>query len=63
MGSYTEGGQDTVYFLSSGDRVYDVHIGDTVDQIYSVDAVENGALVFTYKPLSTRQLLALGSGS
>jgi hypothetical protein len=63
MGSYTETGQDTVYFLSSGDRVYDVHLGDTLDQIYSVDAVENGALVFTYKPLSTRQLLALGSGS
>lgn len=63
MGSYTESGQDTVYFLSSGDRVYDVHLGDTLDQTYSVDAVENGALVFTYKPLSTRQLLALGSGS
>jgi hypothetical protein len=63
MGSYTENGQDTVYFLSSGDRVYDVHLGDTIDQIYSVDGLENGALVFTYKPLSTRQLLALGSGS
>lgn len=63
LGSYTERGQDTVYFLSSGDRVYDVRPGDTLDQTYSVDAVENGALVFTYKPLSTRQTLAIGGGS
>ena len=63
MGSYTETGQDTVYFLSSGDRVYDVRVGDTLDQTYSVDSVEDGALVFTYKPLRTRQVLALGGGS
>lgn len=63
LGSYTENGQSTVYFLSSGDRVYDVHTGDTLDQIYSVDGIENGAIVFTYKPLNTRQLLAMGNGS
>jgi len=60
VGSYTEGQQATVYFLTRGDRVYDVKPGDTIDGIYSVDGVENGSLVFTYKPLAIRQTLAIG---
>jgi hypothetical protein len=60
VGSYTEGRQATVYFLTRGDRVYDVKPGDTLDGIYSVDGVENGSLVFTYKPLATRQTLSIG---
>jgi len=63
VGSYTESDRATVYFLTRGDRVYDVRIGDTLDGIYSVDAVQNGALVFTYKPLNTRQTLELGGGT
>jgi hypothetical protein len=60
VGSYTEGQQATVYFLTRGDRVYDVKPGDTLDGIYSVDGVESGSLVFTYKPLAIRQTLAVG---
>lgn len=60
VGSYTEGNQATVYFLTAGDRVYDVRPGDTLDQIYSVDAVENGTMIITYKPLNIRQTLAVG---
>jgi len=62
VGSYAEGSNSTVYFLTRGDRVYDVKPGDTLDQIYSVDAVENGQLVFTYKPLNIRQTLPVGDG-
>lgn len=63
VGTYSDGSQPTVYFLTRGDRVYDVHVGDTLDGIYSVDSVQNGALVFTYKPLNARQTLELGGGT
>jgi len=62
LGSYAEGGNQTVYFLTRNDRVYDVRPGDTLDQTYSVDRVENGQLVFTYKPLNIRQTLPVGGG-
>ncbi|HYL72433.1 MAG TPA: hypothetical protein VEY89_14125, partial [Candidatus Dormibacteraeota bacterium] len=31
MGSYAPNGAKPVFFLTQGDRVYDVHIGDTLD--------------------------------
>jgi hypothetical protein len=60
MGSYAPNGAKPVFFLTHGDRVYDVHIGDTLDGTYSVDAFNNGALVFTYKPLNQQQQLTTG---
>lgn len=62
VGSYAPQGTDAVYFLVRGDRVYDVKPGDTLDGTYSFDRVENGKLVFTYKPLNIRQTLATGGG-
>jgi hypothetical protein len=60
MGSYAPNGAKPVFFLTQGDRVYDVHIGDTLDNTYTVDAFTNGALVFTYKPLNQQQQLSTG---
>jgi hypothetical protein len=60
MGSYAHPGDRTVYFLTRDDRVFDVHIGDTIDNIYSVDGAANGQLLLTYKPLNIQQSLALG---
>ena len=60
MGSYAPSGAKPVFFLTQGDRVYDVHIGDTLDNTYTVDAFNNGALVFTYKPLNQQQQLMTG---
>jgi hypothetical protein len=60
MGSYAHPGDATVYFLTRGDRVFDVHVGDTIDGIYSVDGAANGQLQLTYKPLNIKQTLALG---
>jgi hypothetical protein len=60
MGSYAHPGDATVYFLTREDRVFDVHIGDTIDNIYSVDGAANGQLQFTYKPLNIQQSLPLG---
>jgi hypothetical protein len=63
LGAYSDGGGPTVYFVTRDDRVYDVKPGDTIDQTYSVDAIRDGNLVFTYKPLNVQQLLPLGDGS
>ena len=60
MGSYAPNGAKPVFFLTQGDRVYDVHIGDTLDNTYTVDSFTNGALVFTYKPLNQQQQLITG---
>ena len=60
MGSYTPNGSPAVFFLSSGEKVYDVHLGDTIDNTYTVDALSNGQLVFTYKPLNQQQQLSTG---
>jgi hypothetical protein len=60
IGSYKPDGQAPVFFLTSGDRVYDVHVGDTLDNNYSVDSFANGQLVLTYKPLNIKQQLIAG---
>jgi hypothetical protein len=61
MGSY-EQGETTMYFLTKGDRVYDVKVGDVLDETYKVESVHNGQLIFTYLPLHTSQGLRLGEG-
>lgn len=60
IGSYKPDGQPPVFFLTSGDRVYDVHVGDTLDNTYSIDSFANGQLVLTYKPLNIKQQLQAG---
>ena len=61
IGSYKPDGPPQVLFLSNGDRVYDVHVGDTLDNAYSIDSFSNGVLVFTYKPLNQKQELVAGA--
>ena len=60
MGSYTPNGSPAVFFLTTGEKVYDVHVGDTIDNTYTVDSFANGQLVFTYKPLNQQQQLSTG---
>jgi hypothetical protein len=60
MGSYERPGDAAIYFLTRGDRVFDVRVGDTIDNTYSVDGVANGQLQLTYKPLNIKQTLSLG---
>jgi hypothetical protein len=59
MGSYARPGDAKVYFFTRGDRVFDVHVGDTIDNTYSVDSEVNGVLTLTYKPLNIQQSLAV----
>jgi hypothetical protein len=60
LGSYTDSDNSTVYFVAREDRVYDVKPGDALDQTYSVAGVEDGKLIFLYKPLNVRQSLPIG---
>jgi hypothetical protein len=60
MGSFTPAGAAPVFFLTQGDRVYDVRVGETLQDIYQVDAFSNGQLLMTYKPLNIQQSLSAG---
>jgi hypothetical protein len=60
MGSYTRPGDATVYFLTREERVFDVHVGDTIDGTYKVDGAASGRLLLTYLPLNIQQSLAIG---
>jgi hypothetical protein len=59
MGSYAPIGGRPVYYLVNGDRIFDVHVGDTVDSLYTVDAVQSDQLLLTYLPLKQQQSLSL----
>jgi hypothetical protein len=61
IGSYTPDGQQPVLFLSKGDRVFDVHVGDTLEDTYSVDGFDKSRILLTYKPLKIQQQLIVGS--
>jgi hypothetical protein len=61
LGSYASGAGEPVFFLVKGDSVYDVRIGDVIDNTYSVDSMSNGQLQFTYLPLKISQSLPVGS--
>jgi hypothetical protein len=61
MGSYKPDGAAAVFFLTRGDRVYDVHVGDTLENTYSIDGFNGTQLLLTYKPLNIKQELSAGS--
>jgi hypothetical protein len=61
MGRFVEKGGKPVYYLLKGDRAYDVKVGDTLDGTYTLDADDNGRLLFTYLPLKERQSLGVGN--
>lgn len=61
LGSYARGADKPVFFLTRGEVVLDVRAGDSIDNVYRVEGVENGSLVFTYQPLKQRQSLFVGN--
>lgn len=62
IGSLRPDGSAPVFFLMQGDRVYDVRVGDTLDDTYSVDGFDDDKIVMTYKPLNIQQRLFVGVG-
>ena len=61
LGSYAAEGDQATYFLARDDRIYDVKAGDAIDADYTLIAADGANLIFNYKPLNSRQSLALGS--
>lgn len=62
LGQMTEEGRVTL-FLSVNERNIAVKAGETIDDQYRVDSIENGVAVFTYLPLKYRQTLPVGERS
>jgi hypothetical protein len=60
LGVYEQAGNEPLYLLVRNDRIYEVSIGDTLEDTYSVDGVSNGQLMLTYLPLKTSQGIRLG---
>jgi hypothetical protein len=60
LGSYAADGDQVTYFLSRGDRIYDVKRGDEIDADYTLVEADGTNLIFNYKPMNTRQSLAVG---
>jgi hypothetical protein len=54
-----EGGRWTVY-LAKGEQSYVVKKGETFDNVYKLEGLENGNLVIQYIPLSIKQFLPIG---
>lgn len=62
VGTYAQDDTATTYFLTRGDAIYDVRIGDTLDRTYRLDAEADGQLSLTYLPLQLQQTLSYTGG-
>jgi len=62
MGTFSSAGEAPTVFLTHGDVVFSVHVGDTLENTYSVDKLEGGQLYLTYKPLNIQQQLSVSAG-
>ncbi len=60
LGSYAAQGDPATYFLSRGDRIYDVKVGESIDAEYSLDSMDGSNLIFNYLPLKAHQSLPIG---
>lgn len=61
LGGLTEDGIRTA-FLTQGERVIAVKLGDTVDAAYRIDQMTEKQMTLTYLPLDQTLVLALGGG-
>ena len=59
MGKLLTGG-DLAVFLVQGERNLVVHEGDTIDALYRVEHIAEGAITLVYLPLDQRQTLIIG---
>jgi len=58
-GRYTEGSKITVY-LMDGTKMLRVQQGETINEKYRIDKIEQASLSITYLPLGTTQILPTG---
>lgn len=60
-GSHRPESGQTTYFLTKGNQLYTVEVGDILDTVYSIDGEEEGQLTVTYLPLERTQTISTGS--
>lgn len=53
----------TAVFVTEQDRNRILRVGDVIDHVWRVDAIETSRMKFTYLPLNETKYLALGAGS
>ncbi|HSG76157.1 MAG TPA: hypothetical protein VLA30_08475 [Burkholderiales bacterium] len=59
LGQLEVEGEETVYYLAQGDRVFAVSVGDTINGVYRVLPPEGRAIALLYLPLNIKQLLPI----
>jgi hypothetical protein len=59
VGKLNKSAEHWVVYLTKGEQLFSVSQGETFDNTYSLDGIENGNLVITYIPLSIKQLLPI----
>ena len=60
IGSHHPESGEATYFLTKGNQLYTVEVGDLLDTVYSIDSEENGQLTVTYLPLDRTQTISTG---
>lgn len=63
LGSYQEPGGKQIIFLTRGERVYSISLGEVLENTYRVDGVAAGQLSLTYLPLNIKQTMSIGESS
>jgi len=63
MGKMDEGSGRWIVYLVKGEQFFAVRKGETFDNTYRIDGIENGNLVIQYLPLSIKQYLLINSES
>ncbi|WP_034303817.1 hypothetical protein [Herbaspirillum sp. RV1423] len=62
VGKLEEDGENWTIYLSKGTESFVIKKGDTFDNSYRFDGVENGNLIIQYLPMGIRQTLSIGTG-
>lgn len=52
-----------IFYLTRGEQSFAVSLGDTFDNVYRLEGVENGKLTIQYLPLSIKQFLSIATES
>lgn len=58
LGAFESDGGKPVFYLVEGDKVHAVSAGDSVNDLYRIEAVDAEGMVLVYLPLKIRQTLA-----
>jgi hypothetical protein len=58
LGIFESAGGKPVFYLVEGDRVHAVSAGETLNELYSIEALDADGMVLLYLPLKIRQTLA-----